>query len=253
MDFVPTAGGILIPKAYARDAQDFHAAKAEISGGAAAVLRAVAELLAEARLPGADPQVVRDAESFGWRRPREIDPRYNRAPWVDRDGVPAIGGGATAGAYSVVGGTAFSAATGAKTAILAIPPAGHGLTCTEWGISTDGVTSSAVPAVVDMVRSDGTTAGTSGVAPTITQVRGRVTAGSAPTAGSNYTAEPTALVVVKKFYLAQLMGLYIYQAPLGREVECDSNAGTVKGGLGLRINSSATVNVLSWIEVESLG
>lgn len=177
---------------------------------------------------------------------------FQSPAYVYRDGTPKIGGGSVSAAYSVVGGTAFAATAGAKTALNAIAPAGHGLALTEFAASMDGVTSTAVPATLDVCQSTQATAGTSGVSPTITQVRGRATSGSAPTGGSNYTAEPTTLTVIKKFYVPQLMGTFIYQAPLGREVECDSSGGTVKA-LALRINVSANVNVITYAEVEAVG
>ena len=155
-------------------------------------------------------------------------------------------------AYSLVSGTPFSAATGAKTFMMAIAPAGHGLALVEFSISTDGVTSSAVPMRVDIVQSTQATAGTSGVTPTITQIRGRGTGGSAPTGGGNYTAEPTVLTIVKTFYVPQFMGILPFQLPLGREIECDSSAGTIKA-LGIRVNTSATVNILGYMEVEAVG
>jgi len=159
---------------------------------------------------------------------------------------------AISAAYSLVSGTPFNAATGAKTFMMAISPAGHGLALVEFGISTDGITSSATPMRVDIVQSTQATAGTSGVTPTITQIRGRGTGGSAPTGGGNYTAEPTVLTIVKTFYLSQYNGLNIIQLPLGREIECDSSGGTVKG-LGIRVNTSATVNILGYMEVEAVG
>lgn len=159
---------------------------------------------------------------------------------------------ATSAAYSLVTGTAFSIATATKTALVAIAPAGHGLVLTEFGVSFDGVTASAVPATVEVVQSTQATAGTSGVSPTITQIRGRATGGSAPTGGSNYTAEPTVLTVVKKFYVPQFMGLLVIQLPLGREIECDSSGGTIKA-LGIRVTTTATVNVLAYMEVEAVG
>ncbi len=176
--------------------------------------------------------------------------RHNRPPWTDRDGLPRISGGATAVAYRLVSGTPFAAATGAKTFMLAIAPAGHGLSLTEAAISMDGVTATAVPALVEIVSSTQAGAGTSGVTPTITQVRGRATAGSAPTGGGNYTVEPTVLVSLARFYIPQFMGGMVYQLPLGREIECDSSAGTIKA-LGIRINTSATVNVVGHLEIES--
>ena len=157
-----------------------------------------------------------------------------------------------AAAYSLVTGTPFSAATGAKTVLMAIAPAGHGLALTEIGVSMDGVTASAVPALVEIVTSTQGAAGTSGVSPTITQIRGRTTGGSSPTGGSNYSGEPTTLVSVKRWYVPQFNGLLDIQFPLGREIECDSSAGTLKG-LGIRITTSATVNVVAHMEVEAVG
>ncbi len=155
-------------------------------------------------------------------------------------------------AYSVVTATPFSMATGAKTALLAISPAGHGLALVAFEVSFDGVTASAVPALVEIVQSTQATTGTSGVAPTITQIRGRLTTGSAPTGGSNYTAEPTVLTRIAAFYVPQFMGLFTIQLPLGREFEIDSSGGTIKA-IGLRINTSATVNFVGRLEVEALG
>ena len=158
----------------------------------------------------------------------------------------------TAAAYSLVSSSVFAATAGAKTFLMAISPAGHGLSMVEFGVSTDGITASAVPMTVDIVTSTQAGAGSSGATPTITQVRGRSTSGSAPTGGGNYTAEPTTLVVVKKLYIPQFMGTFVYQAPLGRELECDSSGGTIKG-LGIRVNVSANVNIVGWLEVEALG
>lgn len=163
-----------------------------------------------------------------------------------------IGGGSVSVAYEIATATVFAMTTGAKTILTAIAPAGHGLAMTEFGISFDGVTSSAVPALVDVVNSTQAGAGTSGVTPTITAGRGRTTGGSAPTGGSNYSAEPTTLVRLKPFYIPQLMGTFVYQFPLGREVECDSSAGTIKA-LGLRGNVTANVNCIGWLEVEAVG
>lgn len=157
----------------------------------------------------------------------------------------------TAVAHKLVTGTPFAMTAGAKTVLMAIAPAGHGLSLVAATISFDGVTSSAVPALVEIVTSTQAAAGTSGVAPTITQIRGRTTTGSAPTGGSNYTIEPTTLVSVERFYLPQFMGTYTLQLPLGREIECDSSAGTIKA-LGIRINVSANVNAVVTMEVENL-
>ncbi len=155
-------------------------------------------------------------------------------------------------AYSVVNGTPFALTAGAKTAHMAIAPSGHGLAMVEFGVSFNGVTASAVPAVVEVVTSTQVGAGTSGIAPAIGQVRGRLTTGSAPTAGSNYTAEPTVLVAAKTFYVPQYNGLFVFQWPLGRELECEASGGVIEA-LGVRINVSAAVSALVYSEVEAIG
>lgn len=158
---------------------------------------------------------------------------------------------ATAVAHRLVTATPFALTAGAKTALMAIAPSGHGLTLVAWGVSFNGVTAADVGALVEIVTSTQGAAGTSGVAPTITQVRGRATGGQAPTGGSNYTAEPTTLVRVEAEYLTPNGGLLPFQIPLGREIECDSSGGTIKA-LGIRINVTANVTALCWMEVENL-
>lgn len=189
-------------------------------------------------------------EKNGQRWPGD---RMFREPWVDmQTGLPRVGGGSISGAYTDVTGTPFSIATATKTLVTAIAPAGHGLALCHFDVCMDGVTSSAVPATLDVVSSTQGATGTSGVTPTITQCRGHSTGGSAPTGGSNYSAEPTTLVNLRKLYLPQLMGTYTYDFPLGREFECDSSGGTNKA-LGIRMTTTATVNVLGNLEVEALG
>lgn len=171
---------------------------------------------------------------------------------IDSYGFPRIAGGSISAAYTLVTGTVFAMTAGAKTVLNAIAPSGHGLALVHFDISFDGVTSTAVPAAVDVVSSTQAGAGTSGVTPTITQVRGRSSGGSAPTGGSNYTAEPTVLVNLRKLYIPQLMGTYSYDFPLGREFECDASGGTIKA-LALRGNVTANVNALANMEVEAVG
>ncbi len=48
------------------------------------------------------------------------------------------------------------------------------------------------------------------------------------------------------------MGTFTYQAPLGREIDIDSSAGTIKG-MGVRITPPATVNAVGYLEVEANG
>lgn len=144
--------------------------------------------------------------------------------------------------------TVFSATTGAKTVLNIIAGANQPIQIVEWGVSFDGVTSSAVPATVNLCQSTQATAGTAGASPpAVLQVTGRpITAQF--TVAHNYTAEPTALTVVEQVFVPQFMGMYVKQYPLGQEPETDLSGGTVKA-LAIRVNTSATVNVLAYAYV----
>jgi hypothetical protein len=159
---------------------------------------------------------------------------------------------ATPVAYTIGNATAFAAPAAVHTFLNVIAPAGHGLSLVEFGISFDGVTASAVPVFVELCASTQAGAGTAGITPTATQIRGRSTGGSAPTAGANYTVEPTVLTTLKQWYVTPNGGLFVMQFALGREVECDSSAGTTKA-LALRITPPAIVNVRGYMEVEAAG
>lgn len=149
-------------------------------------------------------------------------------------------------------GTPFAATAGAKTALLVIAGANSGLCVVEFGISFDGVTATAVPALVELVSSTAATAGTTGETPTVVQTRGRVTGGEIPTAGGRYSAEPTVLVRHRAWYVPQFMGSLTLQFPLGREPETDDSGGSIRA-YGIRINVSANVNAMCYMEVEHNG
>lgn len=165
---------------------------------------------------------------------------------------PAVRGRSVGPAYTLQSTTPFAAPAAVHCFLMAISPAGHGLALPEWSISFDGVSASAVPVLVELVNSTQAGAGTAGVSTVITQIRGRATTGSAPTMGGNYTAEPTTLVSLRRYYVPAFMGTFVYQAPLGREPECDSSGGTIKA-LGIRITPPATVNAVGYMEVEANG
>ncbi len=200
---------------------------------------------------------------FPTRKTKVIDTGYGYATeishgnWrlIDPDTgelrLPPVRGAATAAAYTCTPAP-FAAGTAIHTFITAISPAGHGLSCTEFAVSFDGVTATAVPVLVTLNQSTQATAGTAGGSTVITQVRGRLTSGSAPTMGSAYTAQNTVLTIVKSWYVPAFMGQYTYQAPLGREVECDSSGGTIKA-LSIVTTPAAAVNVTGYMEVEALG
>ncbi len=201
---------------------------------------------------------------FPSRKTNVIDTGYGYAvetqpgQWrlVDESGelrLPPVRGGSNPGpAYTLQSTTPFAAPAAVHTFEMAIAPAGHGLSLAEWAISFDGVTATAIPVLVEVVNSTQAGAGTAGVSTVITQIRGRVTTGQAPTMGGNYTGEPTTLVSLRRYYIPAFMGSFTYQAPLGREVDCDSSGGTIKA-LGIRITPPATVNAVGYMEVEAAG
>lgn len=154
--------------------------------------------------------------------------------------------------YAIALETPFAATAGAKTALMAIAAANSGLIVVEFGISFDGVTASAVPALVELVSSTQATAGTPTGTPTVTQIRGRVTGGEAPAASGRYSAEPTVLVRHKAWYVSPNGGVLVVQFPLGREPEIDDSGGAIKA-YGIRVNVSANVNVMAYMEVEKNG
>ena len=154
--------------------------------------------------------------------------------------------------YAVVLETPFAAVAGAKTALMAIPGANSGLMLVEFGVSFDGVTANAVPALVEIVSSTQATAGTGTGTPTVTQLSGRVTGGEAPTASGRHSAEPTALVRHAAWYVPQFMGLLVVQYPLGREPITDDSGGAIKG-YGIRMNVTANVNAMVYMLLEKTG
>lgn len=157
---------------------------------------------------------------------------------------------ATALAYRTITG-AFAAPAAVHSLLNVISPAGHGLTIVTFRVAFDGVTASAVPVFVELCQSTQGAAGTPGTSPTPVQVRGRATAGSAPTAGAAYTVEPTTLTAIDGWYVTPNGGVWEMPNALGREFEIDSSGGTNKGFV-IRITPPATVNARAMIETENL-
>jgi hypothetical protein len=187
-----------------------------------------------------------------WSLPDDFE-HGDRLPrrWSEENPPPPMRGGSTAAAYAI-NSAIFAAGAAVHTDLVAIAPAGHGLSLTEAAVSFDGITASAVPVYMELCTSTQAGAGTGGTAPTIAQVRGRPTGGSAPTASGSHTAEPTVLTRVRSWYVSPNGGLFVYPLPLGREIECDSSAGTTKG-IAMRSTPPAAVNLQAYFEVEALG
>jgi hypothetical protein len=146
--------------------------------------------------------------------------------------------------YSVVSGT-FAATAGAKTVLNVIAGANQPVSIVEWGISFDGTTATATPAVVDLCQSTQGATGTVGSSPTPVQVGGRPIT-TQVTAGAAYSAEPTTLTVIETFYVSQFMSTFVKQYPLGFEPDTDLSGGTVKA-LAIRVNVSANVNCRAYV------
>lgn len=137
---------------------------------------------------------------------------------------------------------ALSAAT-AKTALMVLSPAQFGVDLKKFSISFDGVTSSAVPVLCEIVTSTNATNSTPGTANTsetanIQQIYGRsITTGF--TAFSASTSEPTVLTRIWSFNLTPVGGSLFYDYPLG-----DTPDIAVSAGIGIRLTAPATVNAI---------
>lgn len=129
---------------------------------------------------------------------------------------------------------ALTAAT-AKTCIGIVGAAGDSVTLIEMAVSFDGVTASAIPALVELCDYTVTTPGTRTTG-TAVQTRGqRVAATSA--FFHTYTVEPTTLTVQYRWYISPNGGLFHLQFPLGREPDL-----IITKGLAIRVTAPAAVN-----------
>jgi hypothetical protein len=142
--------------------------------------------------------------------------------------------------YSIVtgGAVALSAAT-AKTILGVKSHANFGLDLKKVSVGFDGVTASYVPVLVEVCYCTWATngPGTNSTSVTPAQTYGRVTAVGA-TAGKTWTAEPTALTVIREFLLTPNGGLAFYDWPLG-----DTPDSAVAEGFAIRCTAPNAVNV----------
>lgn len=150
--------------------------------------------------------------------------------------------------YSAVtgGAVALSAAT-AKTILGVKAHANSGLLVKEAFVSFDGVTASAIPALIELCYCTfaSNSPGTNSTSVTPAQLSGRVlTAGF--TAGKTWTTEPTTITVLKEILVHPSAGM-IYQIPLGDEPD------TALGeGLVIRVTAPAVVNVRGTMVVQRI-
>jgi hypothetical protein len=149
--------------------------------------------------------------------------------------------------YVVNTGSISLAAATAKTCLNVIAPASFGIVCVGFEISFDGVTASAVPAVVELGQSSQAGAGSpAGSPPTPVQIRGQTIAHGC-TIGHNYSSEPTTITAAYDWWIDPNKGVLDRLWPLGRELE----QGPSKG-ICVRCTAPATVNVRVSLEWERI-
>jgi hypothetical protein len=150
-------------------------------------------------------------------------------------------------AYTVNTGSIAMVAATAKTVLNVIAPASFGIVLVGFEISFDGVTASAVPAVVEVGQSSQGGAGTSaGSPPTPVQARGQTIAHGC-TISWNYSSEPTTIVPAYDWWLDPNKGVFDRLWPLGRELEQG-----VSKGIVCRVTAPAVVNVRVSMEWERI-
>ena len=140
--------------------------------------------------------------------------------------------------------TVFAATAGAKTVLKLIQPTSFNFKIHQIMVSMDGVTSTAVPALVDWGTSTEAGAGTQNGTAVTTQVKGRAQAHGL-TVGQNFTVEGTTYTISNNVLVPQYMGLFVIQFPLGFEPESPGDAAS---SWFLRINVTANVNVYASVK-----
>lgn len=149
--------------------------------------------------------------------------------------------------YSTHTGAAVAlAAATAKTVIGLKSHANFGLDLTGFEVDFDGVTASATPVLVEVCYCTWATnsPGTNSTSITPLQEYGRVIAVGA-TAAKTWTAEPTALSVLRAFTLDPNKGLFLYDFSLGMTPDC-----APAEGFAIRCTAAAIVNVFAGLRHE---
>lgn len=156
---------------------------------------------------------------------------------------------AKSGYTITTGGVVALAAATAKTVLgvkSGATTANHGVDLKKFRISFDGVTATAVPALIEVCACTfgANPPGTASTTVTPVQVYGR-TASTGFTAAKTWTTEPTTLTVLEEFLLTPFGGVLLYDWPLG-----DSPDSPLGEGFALRITAPAVVNCRAsmWFE-----
>ena len=152
--------------------------------------------------------------------------------------MAARGYTARSGSSGTVSTPVALAAGVAKSVVGVLGASGDSINVDELGISFDGVTSAAVPALVELLEISALGTMT---AFTPQQTYGPVIASSA-SAGYNASGEPTIVAVKFAWYVPVFNGLLVVQYPLGKEPSVAASR-----GFALRVNAPAVVNCLPYI------
>lgn len=148
--------------------------------------------------------------------------------------------------YSVVTNAPVLTGTTAVTILGVKSNAAFGIDLRKIAIGFQGVTAGNAPVLVELcyVTFATNAPGTNSSAVTPAQLYGRVTA-SGVTAASLWTAEPTSVTVLKRYYLTPNGGLVI------EEFAPDHGFDTALGeGLAIRVTAGVAVNLVATMEFE---
>lgn len=189
-------------------------------------------------------------DPFAWLRlPQRLQDQLAR-----RGLRPAIGGGRQQDAHRIVGAL-FALSTSVKTHLYAVSSVTAGQQSpifTMLESSCDGTTGNWTHTVESSTHAG---AGTTGTAPTVTQV-GHYPAKASGTAtngviGGNYSAEPTVFAPISALIMPLPTAPFLIQHPLGRDVEGNPTAATAMRGVAVRaLVSTGTPNMRSTLEFE---
>jgi len=141
----------------------------------------------------------------------------------------------------------------AKTTLMLITPASHGVVLKRLTICLASVTPTDVSGMVELVTSTNATNSTPGTGNTtetanIQQIYGRVIAlSSSFTAFGASTSEPTVLTSKWKKLLSPVGSTFAYDWPLGTEPDNAPSA-----GIGIRLTYPSAVNCLTSLEFERI-
>lgn len=147
-------------------------------------------------------------------------------------------------------GTAIALSASATKSVFSVVPGAKSVILKEIGVTFDGTSATAGKVKVQLCQSTQATTGTS---TSQTPVQGRGKSQAALASGAvNFTAEPTALTVVKEWSIDSTTGQTI-QFPLGAEPESDNtNAGTACKAWVIRCvtPSGVSPNLTGYVEFE---